>query len=177
MGNADYTVVVQVPIPFLTIPSISIGGIIGVLADFTGLQVPQAILWLQTNATALFQRVIDDATDLITAIPEATVTIQVKVGPTVIFNVKLIAQQTPVTVALPSFKLDLPNLAVDLSLSGALKVPFISSPIVIAVPIPVPVVQPVQILGISGGKVSASASAGVTTVPTPISNPISLPRI
>jgi len=184
----NYTVVVQVPIPFiaLNIDLNTLGAF--VLAELSVLGIPQALTWLLSNATALFQTIVEDATDLIKAIPEATVTIQVKVGPTPIINITLIAEDTPVEILPPTFQLGLPNLAVNLNFAPNLFFP----PIILRVPIPVPVIKPVRLLGITGGSANASASinlaqpggaavaaqpASATVAPGAIVTPIVMPRI
>jgi hypothetical protein len=175
----NYTVAIQLPVPFL-----NLNLNLNLLADFvlpvlSVVGIPQAILFLLNNATTLFQNIIDDAQDLIRAIPEATVTILVKLGPAIIFNVQLVAKKIPTVISPPTFQLALPNFAVDTNFGIELPFPA-PPPVVIEIPIPYPIVKPVPLLGIGGGQVSASASAAVSVAPgspPSISSPISLPSI
>ena len=175
----NYTIVVQVPIPFL---SICLGAVLDASAEalLSMLSVPAALLSLIDTAADTVQNIIDDAEKLIRAIPEATVTILVKVGPATVASVQLVAKKVPVPITTPTFKLALPNLAASLNqaLSGNLPIPS-TPPAVIQVPIPVPAISIAPLVSVTGGNLSlsglASASASVTASPAPISNPVYLP--
>src|SRR5271157_1349431 len=157
----NYTVVVQVPVPFLklNINPKMLGNF--VLAQLSVLGVPQAITWLLGNAASLFNAIVEDAQDLIRAVPEATVTIQVRIGTIPVINVVLVAQDVPTAIVPPSFKLGLPNLAVDLNFAppNLLGTSGGNISTILRVPIPVPIIQPTKLLGISGGNISATTGA------------------
>ncbi len=200
-GHADYTVIVQVPVPFVNL-NLNLD-LVGAFAMpiLTAVGVPKAMQYLLGNAANMIKNVIDDATLLISAIPDATFTIQVKVGPAVIYSVQLVAEKQPMVITPPTFQLALPNFSVNAALSVGLPG---GASTIIKVPIPVPIYDPVPLLGISGGQVSAGASAEVVpgqsgsgaiagagasggggaalgpsiAIPTPtVTNPISLPHI
>jgi len=169
-GHANYTLVVQVPVPFIGVNFNLVGNIILPLLDRTG--IPAAVAWLEINAAKKFQKLVDTATKLIRLIPEASVTILVKVGQATIVNIQLVAVKVPVDVAVPSFILDLPSLAVGFNL--AVPVPSLP-PIIVQVPIPVPRIGPLRFPTIAGGQVQAVAEA--SAVAQPITNPVRLPTI
>jgi hypothetical protein len=154
----NYTVVVTIPVPFLNLDlNLDLLGNF-VLPTLSALGVPKAYTWLITNANKVFQHVIDDATKLIKAIPEATVTILIKLGTFTVFNIQLVARKEPMVITPPTFLLALPNLAVDLSFDISFPAP---PPVVIYVPIPVPVLRTVPLITTSGGQVVVSTGTGV----------------
>jgi hypothetical protein len=172
-----YTLVVDVPVPFLALNlNLDLVGAF-ILPALSALGVPQAVSWFLTNAKDYLQNVIDDAMFLIRAIPEAAVLIIVRVGGVVIVNIQLVAEKVPFIVPVPTFVLDLPNFAVDLDF--VLKIPFPTPPPIIQrVPIPVPIIAlPETPVVITGGQVSASAQAVAAVDPVPVENPVSLPTI
>ncbi len=169
-GHFNYTLVVQVPVPFIGLNFNLVGNVILPLLERTG--IPEAVRWLEASAAAKFQKLVDTATRLIQVVPEASVTILVKVGPATIVNIQLVGVKVPVDVAVPSFVLDLPNLAVGLNL--VLPIPSLP-PVVVQVPIPVPRIGPLRFPRVEGGQVQASAEA--SPVAQPITNPIRLPII
>ena len=157
-GQADYTVVVEIPIPFANLSlDLNLVGAF-VLPVMTAVGVPKAMQFLIGNISNLVQNVIEDATLLISAIPDTTFTIQVKLGPAVIYSVQLVAEKVPMIITPPTFQLALPNFGADAELS--IGIPG-GAATIIRVPIPVPVYNPVPLLGISGGQVSAGANAEV----------------
>jgi len=157
VGKAyNYTVVVTITVPFLNL------NLNFILPAMSALGVPKAHAWLIANANKVFQHVINDAMKLIKAIPEATVTILVRLGTLTVFNVQLVAQKTPMVVVPPQFLLALPSLAVDLSFNISFPAP---PPVVTYVPIPVPVLVTVPLTTVGGGQVAASAGAGVAQGP------------
>jgi len=169
-----YTLVVQVPIPFVGFNFDLRSFILPVL---TKLGIPKAVEWFTTHADQLLQNIVDDVAWLVRTIPEASVFILVKVGPAVVLNIQLVAEKVPVEIPLPAFALDLPNLAVDF----ALTIPFPAPPpILVSVPIPVPILPSSLkslVPTVTGGNVTAGAGVGVQPVPLPIQSPISLPGI
>jgi hypothetical protein len=178
-SNFNYTLVVQIPIPFLNL-SLDLN-LLGdfILPALTALEVPKAMTWLTANVTARLQHVIDDAIKLVQAIPEATVTILVKLGPATVLNIQLVARKVPVAVPIPTFKFDLPNFAVAADFSLVLPFPA-PPPVVIYVPIPVPYIAlpPFeQLIALDGGRITGNATGGVYPAPVPISSPIYLPSI
>lgn len=170
----NYQLVVQVPVPFL-----SLNLNLNLLADFilpalSVVKIPQAVEYFVSNAESIMQNIIDDATALIMAIPEASVTIVVKVGFAVVVNIQLIAERVPMKVPIPTFQLSLPSIAVDPKFN--LVIPFPAPPpIVIKVPIPVPILP--SLLKVKGGQVAVNASATVVPQPVPVTNPIYFPTI
>jgi hypothetical protein len=137
----------------------------------TAIKVPQATTWFLENAEAMFQNIIDDASDLIKAIPEASVTIIVKVGSVVIYSVKLIAKDVPIDIVVPTFQLSLPNITVDLNIP--IPFPYLP-PTVIEIPIPVPSIEfPQPLVAVTGGQVQASAEV----TPTPIQTSVYIPQV
>jgi len=157
-GLADYTVVVQIPIPFANLSlDLDLAGAF-VLPIMTAVGVPQAMQFLIGNISNLVQNIINDATLLISAIPDTTFTIQVKLGPVVIYSVQLVAEKVPMVINPPTFQLALPNFGADAGLSVGIPG---SAATILRVPIPVPVYEPVPLLGISGGRVSVGANAEV----------------
>lgn len=164
VGKAyNYTLVIQIPIPWFSL-NLDLN-LIGdfVLPALSALGVPQAIQYLSNNIVGITQNIVNAAVKLIKAIPEATVTILVKVGPVVVLNVVLVAQKVPVVVPVPTFQLSLPDFAVDANFN--LTIPFpVPPPIYVYIPVPVPVIAwPTSFVAITGGNVSATAggSAGV----------------
>lgn len=150
--QANFTVTVNVPVPFANLKlDLNLVGAF-VLPIMAAVRVPKAMQFLLVKLPGLIQHLIDDATLLIMSLPDATFTIQVKVGPAVITSIQLIAEKVPVVITPPTFQLALPNFAVDLSLN----IPSLGATI-IRVPIPVPIYDPVPLLGFSGGQVSAGA--------------------
>ena len=172
----NYTLVVQIPVPFLNLKLN-----FNLLADFilpilSTIGVPQAITWLMEHITDIINVIVEDVQWLLLAIPEATVTILVKVGPAVVINIQLMAKRQPVKVSTPTFQLALPNFAIDPNFNLALPFP-VPPPVIITVPIPIPVVKINAPIAISGGNVNVSAGATVTPQPFPITNPITFPKI
>jgi hypothetical protein len=161
----NYTLAINIPIPFPSI-NLSLNSLLS--AALTEVGVPAAITSLIANATQIFQSVVNDAMLLIKAIPQATVTIQVKVGAVAVINVQLVAVKTPVPITAPKFSLGLPNLAAG----AGIKVPGFSTgafalpPVVIEVPLPYPVIA-----------LTAITSAGTVALPQPITNPTYLPAL
>ncbi len=173
----NYTLVVQIPIPWLSL-NLNLD-LIGnfVRPTLTALGIPQAIQFLTDNAVGITNNIVNTAVKLIRAIPEASVTILVKVGPAIVLNVVLMAKKVPVVIPVPSFQLALPDLAVAVGFD--LTIPFPAPPpIYIFVPIPVPIIAfPPALLSVTGGNVSATAGAAVKPTPVPISDPVYLPQI
>ncbi len=178
IGKAyNYTLVVQIPIPWLSL-NLNLN-LIGdfVLPALTALGVPQAIQFLSDNIVTITNNIVNTAVKLIRAIPEASVTILVKVGPVVVLNVVLMAKKVPVVVPVPSFQLALPDFAIAIGFNLAIPFP-VPPPIYVFVPIPVPIIAfPHALLSVSGGNVSATAGGAIQPTPVPISNPIYLPQI
>src|SRR5712671_6877816 len=137
-ASANYTLIVQVPLPVIGRQFDLIGGLVAPLLART--KVPEAVNWLIAHAASVFQKTVDVATALIRAIPEITVTILVRVGPVTVLNILLVAQKVPVEVPIPSFVLSLPNIGVGLNIDLGALIP-VPPPIVVRVPIPVPVVR------------------------------------
>ena len=166
-----YTLVLQVPVPFLTL---DIRNLIGnfVLPVLSVLGIPQAMSWLVDHAQDLVNNIMDDVMTLIRAIPEASVLIVIRVGEITVINLQLVAEKVPVTIPVPTFVLNLPNLAVNLNLAIPFPVP---PPIVRYVPIPVPIVPLPKLPVITGGQVSATVGASLK--PFPVENPVSMPTI
>lgn len=177
VGKAyNYTLVVQIPIPWL---SVNIGDLVAafVLPALTALGIPQAIEWLSANVVGIIQNVANDTMKLIKAIPEATVTILVKVGPVVVLNIVLVAQKVPVVIPIPTFQLGLPNFVFDAFFNFSLPFP-VPPPTYIYVPIPVPVIAfNGNLLTISGGSIFAGAGGSAGVAPYTVGNPIYLPQI
>jgi len=190
----NYVITVYVPIPFANLNlNVNLVGAF-VLPALSKLGIPKAMLNFGLTIRSLLNRINQDIIDLMKAIPEATVSIIIKVGPAIIANFVFVAEKEPVIVAPPSFQLALPNLAVDTSF--AISIPFPSPPpVVIKIPIPVP--QVALPLVLTGGNVSVAASStvvpgppgvsgGAAVVTTPpaanvspfvVATPIQLPRI
>ena len=194
-AKSNYTVVVQVPVPFLTV---NLNAAKAISSALTQLGVPAAVAWLVKNASTIFGPVVNDAVKMLKAIPQGTITIQVRVGVVTVLNIQLVAVKVPLPVTTPTFILALPNLAANLPGLPLSKLP----PIVLEVPIPYPVVKLSPILAVSGGQIKASAQpvaqpgtsptssvVGQTTPtqpvslisptaqPQPITNPIYLPAL
>lgn len=172
----NYTLVVQIPIPWF---NLNIGDLVGafVLPALTALGIPQAITWLSANIVGVIQNVANDAMKLIKAIPEATVTILVKVGPVVVLNIVLVAQKVPVVIPIPTFQLGLPNFVFDAFLNFSLPFP-VPPPTYIYVPVPVPVIAfQGSLLTISGGSIFAGVGGSAGVAPYSVGNPIYLPQI
>lgn len=171
----NYTLVVYVPVPAISINFDVIGQFVLPALEKTG--VPQAITWVLQNAVEIFQEVIDVAMELIRAIPEIAVSIQVRVGPVAVINVQLVAEKIAVDVPVPAFILDLPSIAVgaNIDLSSLFPTP---PPVVIRVPIPVPRVA-FPLLAITGGNVIVDADVSVSesTQPAEIHNPVRIPSL
>lgn len=172
----NYTLIVQVPVPVLSLNVNLLGDFI--LPILTLTQIPKGVLWLVNNASAIFQNTVDAAVMLIKAIPELTITILVKVGPIVVLNVQLVAKKVPFDIPVPTFDLGLPNFAVGLNIDLSSLIP-IPPPIIIQVPIPVPnLVLPDELLRVTGGRVSAEVNVDASdTQPSAIINPVKLPVI
>lgn len=172
----NYTLVVQVPIPMagLNLNFNLLGNF--VLPALAKLGIPQAITSFISTAKDIFDAVVEDVQDLLLAIPEASVTILVKVGPATILNVQLVAEAQPVNIPIPTFKLALPNFAIDPKFALALPFP-VPPPVIIRVPIPVPVVNVPTLLNVTGGNVSAQAAATTAPQPFPVTNPVTLPTL
>lgn len=178
IGKAyNYTLVIQIPIPWLSL-NLNLN-LIGdfVLPALTALGVPQAIQFLSNNIVGLTNNIVNAAVKLIRAIPEASVTLLVKVGPVVVLNIVLVAQKVPVVIPVPSFQLALPDFAIPLNFTFALPFP-VPPPVYVVVPVPVPIIAfPRSFVNISGGNVVSNVSASVQPVPTPIANSVYLPQI
>jgi hypothetical protein len=199
-----YKLVLQIPVPFLDLNLNAKTLANFVLAQLSPLHVPQAMQWFQQNANAFFQAIVEDISDMVKLVPEASILLQVKLGPAVLLNLQFIAQKVPMQVSLPTFSLGLPNVAVDLNFNPAslLALP----PLVMRIPIPVPIYKPSPLLKVSGGNISGQAgvstasptglavaaspltsgvsnplasNAGVVGSPVPpsLTNPIMLPKI
>lgn len=171
----NYTLVVQVPLPVLTIKLDLVGDFILPALAKTG--IPQGLQWLLKNAETIFQEVVDVAMELIRAIPEIAVSIQVRVGSVNVLVVQLVADKEPFDVPVPTFILDLPNIAVGLNIDLSSLIPS-APPVIIRVPIPVPRVA-FPLVGITGGQVQVDAEATVSesNKPAEIINPIKIPSI
>lgn len=156
----NYQVIVQVPVPFI---NLNIQALLGnfVLAQFTQLSIPKAMLNLLTNARDIFKTVVEDAQKIIRAIPEASVNIVVRVGQMTILNIILVAKKTPVVITPPSFELALPNLAVDGNLNFSIPFP-VGDPIRVEVPIPYPVYNDLPLLTVSGGQINVTAGTSIS---------------
>lgn len=176
-GKFNYDLVVQVPVPWanLNLNANLIGDFI--LPALTLVTPPKAVLSFMAKAPALLQGVVDDATALLLAVPQASVTIVVKVGPAVVLNVRLVASREPVAVAVPAFDVALPNFAVDPDF--VVNIPFPAPPpVVVRVPIPIPVVcWPASLLVVSGGQVTAAAEVNAKVQPIPVGSSVYLPRV
>lgn len=171
----NYTLVVAIPVPTLSINFNLVGDFVLPALAQTG--IPQALQWAITNGVEIFQEAIDVAMELIRAIPEIVVSIQVRVGTVAILNVQLVASKEPVDVPVPSFILDLPNLAIgaNIDLSSLFPTP---PPVVIRIPIPVPRVA-LPLVAVTGGNVSADVdvSESESEKPAEIHNPVKIPVI
>lgn len=171
----NYTLVVAIPVPTLSVNFNLVGDFILPALAQTG--IPQALQWVIENGVAIFQEAIDVAMELIRAIPEIVISIQVRLGAVAILNVQLIATKEPVDVPVPAFILDLPNLAVGLNidLSSLFPTP---PPVVIRIPIPVPRVA-FPVVAVTGGNVSVDADVSVSESqqPAQILNPVKIPTI
>lgn len=175
-SGANFILVVQVPLPIPKI-GLSLAALFS-LPTLAPTVIPAGLRWLLASGEKTFERTVQTAIRLVRAIPEASVTIVVKVGPVVAINIQLIAEKVPVDVPIPDFVLSLPDLAVglDADLTGLIPVP---PPVIILVPVPVPIVR-APIVGITGGNVSAEASvSGLVPHPQPalIVSPIRKPVI
>lgn len=160
--NVQYTLVVVVPVPFLNLNlNLDLVGAF-VLPAFTALGIPKATASLMSNINNLMENVFADIQDLIRAVPEMVVSVVVKLGSVIVFNFLFVVEKVPTVITPPTFQLALPNLAVDANLSAGITIPA-ASPIIVRVPIPWPIYNPVPLIGISGGQVSASASTNTTT--------------
>jgi hypothetical protein len=170
----NYTLVIQVPIPFV---SINVAALIGALETIvlTKLHTPKATIAFIKKAQALIQNIIADAIRLIRAIPEATVTILVKAGPAVITSIELVAQKVPVTVPIPTFDLGLLNLALDPNITLAIPFPA-PPPTIIEVPIPVPILPNTPLIA-GGIELPITAGVAATPQPVPVKSPIKLPAL
>jgi len=163
--SINYNVVVQVPVPFLQL-NID-GDLVGdfIMPALTTLSVPKAVLNYIAQAEPTFDQVNQDIIDLMKAIPEATVTVTVKIGSVILVNLRFVAEKVPVVAVPPTFQLSLPNFAADASF--AFTVPFPApQALVIRVPIPVPQIASAQVLSISGGQVSSQVTGGASLGPT-----------
>ena len=189
---SNYTVVVQIPVPFANI-NLNLNALLS--AALTQLGVPAAITFLVRNAASIFQPIVNDAMLLIKAIPTGTVTIQVKIGVIVIINIQLVAVKTPVPIVTPTFVLGLPNVAIGIP--GIPVGALVQPPIVVEVPVPYPVVKTSPLLAVTGGQVTGSVTpvtgtgavpaaqpvptttilGSTTATPQPITNPIYLPAL
>jgi hypothetical protein len=161
----NYTFVVQVPIPFLNLNLNLNTAAAFVLAEFTGVKVPAAMMSFISGAEAIIQNIINDAIILVKAIPEASVIILVKVGMVTIVNVQLVAERVPFVVPIPKFQLS------DFFIAGNFspKIPFPpAQATVIYVPIPVPELYFAPAL-------ATGQPAGSSTVP--VENRLYLPKI
>ena len=195
IGKAyNYVVIVKIPVPFLDLRLN-----LDLLADFilpilTVLGVPKAMLYLTANIDKIVQAILTDIMYLIKAIPEASVTVLVKLGSIVVVNVQLVAEKVPVVVTPPTFELALPNFAADLRFGVTFPAP---PPFVVRIPIPYPEVRSVPLVRVTGGHVALGAGSSIGTgapgafaatqtsstegsaavIPPTISSPISLPVI
>jgi hypothetical protein len=173
-GASGYVIIIQIPVPFLSI-QLDLAAVLS--AALTALEVPQAIAWLTSNATSIFGPIINDAILLLKAIPQGSITIQVKLGTIIVVNIELIAVRKTVAISTPTFKLALPSLAAGLDY----KLPLES--VVVEVPIPVPNVgiNVNPLLKVTGGQVAASvgsnAAQAVTPQPLPVTDLVYLPKI
>jgi hypothetical protein len=179
VGQAyNYTLVVQIPFPWFNLKlNLNLLGNF-ILPALTALGIPKAVQSFSNNAVRTIQNIVNDATKLIKAIPEATVTILVKVGPVVVLNVVLVAQKVPVMIPIPTFQLGLPNFVLDPFANFQLPFP-VPPPIHVAVPVPVPVIAfPHSFVTVSGGSIFATGGLGSSSVaPYPVTSPIYLPQI
>lgn len=172
--NFNYTLVVQVPVPELSIKLDILGDF--VLPLVAPAVIPPAVVWLVENAATLFESAVEAATTLIQALPEITITILVKVGLLTVFNVQLVAEKIPVDVPIPSFVLALPNLAVGLNIDLTPLIP-VPPPVIIRVPVPVPRIQLPKV-EVTGGNVSTSVSDNPKSAqPAQIVSPVRMPVI
>jgi hypothetical protein len=156
-GNRfEYRLVVQLPVPFFDANYNLLGDFILPALARTG--IPQAITWIMANASELFDAIVIDAMRLIRAIPEVTISIQVRIGAVTVINVLLVAEKVPVEVPIPDFVLALPNLAVglDIDLGALLPIP---PPLIVHVPVPYPLIRK-PFIGPTGGDVSVRGQVG-----------------
>lgn len=169
----NYTLVVAIPVPALSVNFDLVGDFVLPALAQTG--IPQALDWVITNGVAIFQEAIDVAMELIRAIPEIVVSIQVRVGTVAILNVQLIASKEPVEVPVPTFILGLPNVAIgdDIDLNALFPTP---PPVVIRIPIPVPRLA-LPAVAVTGGNVSVDTDVtlGESEKPPEILNPVKIP--
>ena len=194
-GSYNYALIIQVPVPELKF-NLNISPS-WVLAQVGLPKLPAALASLLKTAEEDFNKIQAVFIKLITAVPELTVTIIVKVGPIPVLNVQLVAKKVPVVVPLPDFQLDLPSiaLAAGIDLSSVLALVPLPPPVTIVVPVPVPVINFPNVT-ITGGKITAVGgittgggggaavsggaalnTGGVAVAPPPVSNPIRLPNI
>jgi hypothetical protein len=174
----NYTIVVQIPVPFLNL-SLNLN-LLGdfVLPALTALGIPEATLWLTSNIVKRVQNIVNDAIKLVQAIPELTVSIVIKIGFVIVLNIQLVAKKTPVVVDVPTFQLELPNIAVGADYTVTIPFPA-PPPIMVKVPIPVPVINfPQTQLSdfVTGGNITANVQGTVQAEPQPITDPIYLPK-
>lgn len=156
--SINYTVVIKIPVPFLNLNlNLDLMGDF-VMPALTALGIPKAYTSLMAGIDKLFTNIFEDIQTLIKVVPEATVSVVVKLGEVVVFNFKFIAERVPTTITPPQFQLSAPNFAVDTNLSVGITIPTLD-PVIIRVPIPYPVYKSVPLLGLSGGQVTAKSSA------------------
>jgi hypothetical protein len=150
----NYAIIVQVPIPFADLLS---GGIdFNLLGDFvlpllTRFVIPSALTKFLAKVNDFIKNVANDYANLVRAIPEASVSILVRVGPVTVVNILLAAEKVPVRVPIPVFTLSLPNFAIDPNFSFQIPFPVLP-PVVIRIPVPIPIVY--TGVRVQGGEVS-----------------------
>ena len=175
----NYTYIIQIPVPFLSL-NLNLRDLLGhfVLPAIAKMGVPKAVASYMAKANKKIQKITADVQALIRSIPEASVTLLIKVGPAVVANLQFYAEKQPINVPIPTFVLALPNLALNPNFTLPFPAP---PPVKIGVPVPIPIVKAPVLPTITGGNVSASAQASVSPQtqgqPFQITSPIKLPPL